>query len=170
MAHAHPDFGGTPGACLPAKRRGHVLDGAREPDGPLGAKWEQIGQPFGNGAVRASRIIAEKASHVQQQADRMFADWAIAWGAAVAALHPQRWLLTGGTGGLRCCAMGFDQESHIDCPDSVNGKAGKQKWQNRHGHRKQTRFLSQQDDRTLEYTSVPMCLLDRSRYLRKSQS
>ena len=131
MAHAHPEFAGQPGARLSAKRGGHVLDGAREPSGALGAKWEQIGQPFGKRAAGAVGVIAEKAPYMQQQANDVFTDRKIARGTAVAAMHTQRWLLTGRAGYLRFSAMCFDYEGHINRPHSINGKARNEKWQNR---------------------------------------
>jgi hypothetical protein len=131
VAHAHAQFAGQPSAGLTAECSGHDLKGAGEPDGPLGAKWEQVGQRFSKRAAGAGRIIAEKAPHLQQQADRVFTDREIAWGTAVAAMHTQRWLLSGRAGYLRFSAMCFDYEGHIDRPDSINGKARDQKWQNR---------------------------------------
>ena len=89
MTQAHPEFGGQPGARLSAKRGGDVLDGAREPGGALGAKWEQLGQPFRKRAPGAGLIIAEKAPHMQHQANDVFTDRKIARGTAVAAMHTQ---------------------------------------------------------------------------------
>ena len=119
------------GACLATERTGYGLEGTRELDSPLGAKWEQGGQGFSKRAAGASLIIAEKAPHVQQQADRVFTDRKIAWGTAVAAMHPQRWLLTSRAGYLRLSAMGFDDEGHINRPHRINGKARNEEWQNR---------------------------------------
>ena len=63
MTHTHAEFGGQPGTRLAAERIGDDLEGTREPDRPLGAKWEQIGQSFRKRAAGAGRSIAEKASH-----------------------------------------------------------------------------------------------------------
>ena len=131
MAHAHTQFVGQPGAGLTAECSGHDLKGAREPSGALGAKWEQGGQGFSKRAASAGLIIAEKAPHVQQQADRVFTDRKIACGTEVAAMHTQRWLLTSRAGYLRLSAMCFDHECHIDRPDSIEDKTRNQKWQNR---------------------------------------
>jgi hypothetical protein len=131
VAHAHTEFAGQPSAGLSAESIGHDLKGAREPDGALGAKWEQVGQGFSKRAASAGLIIAEKAPQVEQQADHVFTDGEIAWGTAVAAMHTQRWLLTGRAGYLRLSAMCFDYESHINRPHSINGKARNEKWQNR---------------------------------------
>jgi len=131
VTHPHAEFAGQPGTGLAAERIGDNLEGTREPERPLGAKWEQIGQSFRKRAASAGRIIAEKASHSEQQVDGVFTDRQIAWRTPIAAMHPQRWLLTRGADGLRSCAMRFDHESHIDYPDNVHGKARKKKWQNR---------------------------------------
>jgi hypothetical protein len=101
VAQPHAEFAGQPRAGLAAKRSGDVLDGAGEPGGSLGANGEQIGQAFGKGALGTGWIIAEKAPHMQEQADRVFADREIARGAAVAAMHTKRWLLTARAGRLR---------------------------------------------------------------------
>ena len=74
-------------AGLTAERSGHDLKGAREPSGSLGAQWEQVGQGFSKRAASAGLIIAEKAPHVQQQADHVFTDRQIACGTAVATMH-----------------------------------------------------------------------------------
>jgi hypothetical protein len=142
VTHTHAEFAGQPGTGLAAERMGDDLEGTREPERPLGAKWEQIRQSFGKRAAGAGRIIAEKAPHVQQQADRVFTDRQVAWGTAVAAMHTQRWLLTGRARYLRLSAMGFDDKSHINRPHRINGKARNEKWHNRGEHGNQTRFLS----------------------------
>ena len=131
MAHAHTQFAGQPRAGLTAECSDHDLKGAREPSGALGAKWEQVGQGFSKRAAGAGRIIAEKAPHVEQQAERVLTDGQVAWGTAVAAMHPQRWLLTGRARYLCLSAMCFDDKSHINRPHRVNGKVRNEKWQNR---------------------------------------
>ena len=142
MAHPHAEFAGQPGTGLTAECSGYDLKGAREARGALGTHWQEVGQSFRKRAAGASRIIAEKAAHMQQQANRLFTDRQVARGTAVAAMYSQRWLLTARTLYVRLIAMGFDDESHIDRPDSINGKTWNEKWQNRCGHGKQTRFLS----------------------------
>jgi len=81
--------------------------------------------------ARAGLIIAEKAPHMQQQADRVFTDRQIACGTAVATMHPQRWLLTGRALYVCLSAICFDDEGHINRPHRINGKARNEKWQNR---------------------------------------
>ena len=131
MTHPHAEFAGQPGARLAAERIGDDLEGTREPERPLGAKWEQIRQSFRKRAARACLIIAEKAPHVQQQADRGFTDRQIVCGTAVATMHTQRWLLTGRARYVCLRAMCFDDEGHSNRPHRINGKAQNEKWQNR---------------------------------------
>ncbi len=128
MAQAHAKFVCKPAASHTSECSGHDVQSACKTAGPLSAKWHQLGQAFSKGSASASWIIAEKASHMQQEADRLFSDWQVTRDTTIVAMHSERQLLTAGAGHPRRCAMSLDEESHIDRPDGINGKARKQKW------------------------------------------
>jgi hypothetical protein len=65
VAHAHTEFAGQPSAGLSTECSSHDPTLAREPEGALGAKWEQVGQGFSKRAASAGLIIAEKAPQVE---------------------------------------------------------------------------------------------------------